>query len=552
MQQPQAELALTQTHTRAGTHESIPFRVSAAEPEIGRGIRAPCRGVLPGVPVLRALIRSAIVALVAVSSPIHAFDFDDVGRRAAVLASRSYEAPPQDLPKVLRELSYDAYRDIRFKPSRALWRGMNLPFEVQMFHRGMHYDQAVRISEIVAGVPREIRFDPELFDYGSNRFDPAQTRGAGFAGFRVHFALNTPKYKDEVLVFLGASYFRALGKDQRYGISARGLAIDTALASGEEFPHFIEFWIERPSAVAKELTIYALLDSRSVAGAYRFVLRPGIETVTLVKARLFLRNQVAKLGIAPLTTMFFSGENQRANNRDYRPEVHDSDLLLIQSGTGEWIMRPLVNPKRLLVTSFALSNPQGFGLMQYDRSFASYQDLEARYDLRPSAWIEPRGNWGNGRIELVQLPIRDETNDNVVAFWVPEALPPPRMPLDVEYVIRWQKNNETRPPLAYVTQSRRGHGYTPEPDPSIGFVIDFEGPVFKSLAPDALVESVVTVDKNGTIVENHVYRNEVTGGMRLRLRIAQLDDKKPVEIRAFLRTAEGAVTPTWSYIVPVE
>src|SRR5262249_14434218 len=157
----------------------------------------------------------------------------------------------------------------------------------------------------------------------------------------------------------GASYFRALGKEQRYGLSARGLAIDTALASGEEFPHFIEFWIERPAAAAKELTIYALLDSRSVAGAYRFVLRAGIETVTLVKARLFLRNQVAKLGIAPLTTMFFSGENQRSNGRDYRPEVHDSDVLLIQSGTGEWIMRPLVNPKRLLVTSFGLSNPQG-------------------------------------------------------------------------------------------------------------------------------------------------------------------------------------------------
>jgi glucans biosynthesis protein len=207
--------------------------MSAAHPETGRGIRTPFRDVPSGVPILQVLIRSALVALVAVSFPIHAFDFDDVGRRAAVLASRSYEAPPQDLPKALRELSYDAYRDIRFKPSRALWRGMNLPFEVQMFHRGMHYDQAVRISEIVAGVPREIRFDPELFDYGSNRFDPAQTRGAGFAGFRVHFALNTPKYKDEVLVFLRASYFRALGKDQRYGISARGLAIDTALASGD-------------------------------------------------------------------------------------------------------------------------------------------------------------------------------------------------------------------------------------------------------------------------------------------------------------------------------
>ena len=501
--------------------------------------------------VLRAIF-VAILAFVASSLPVHAFDLEDVARRAAALASRSYKAPPQDLPKALSELSYDAYRDIRFKPSRALWRGSNLPFEVQLFHRGMRYDQPVRISEIVGGAPRELRFDTELFDYGANKIDPAQIQGVGFAGFRVHFALNTPKYKDEVLSFLGASYFRGLGKEQRYGLSARGLAIDTALPSGEEFPHFVEFWIERPAASAKELTIYALLDSRSVAGAYRFVLRPGMETVTLVKARLFLRSHVAKLGIAPLTTMFFTGENQRANGRDYRPKVHDSDILLVQSGTGEWITRPLVNPKRLLVTSFALSNPQGFGLMQYDRSFASYQDLEARYDLRPSAWIEPRGNWGNGRVELVQIPTPDETNDNIAAFWVPDALPPPRVPLDVEYSIRWQKNNETRPPLAYITQSRRGHGYSREPDSSIGFVIDFEGPVFKSLASDAVVESVVTVDKNGAVLENHVYRNEVTGGMRLRLRVAQLDDKKPVEIRAFLRTAGGTLTPTWSYIVPLE
>jgi glucans biosynthesis protein len=500
---------------------------------------------------MRAFLFAAIVGVIAFPSAARAFDFDDVAKRAVSLAGRPYKAPTPPLPKELRELTYDAYRDIRFKPARALWREMNAPFEVQMFHRGMHYDQPVRISEIVGGVAREIRFDPELFDYGANQIDPAHLRGLGFAGFRVHFSLNTPKYKDEVLVFLGASYFRALGKDQRFGLSARGLAIDTALASGEEFPQFVEFWLERPAVSAKELTIYALLDSRSVTGAYRFVLRPGAETVTLVKARLFLRTQVAKLGIAPLTTMFFTGENQRPTGRDYRPEVHDSDILLVHLGTGEWLVRPLINPKRLLVTSFAASNPQGFGLMQYDRSFASYQDLEARYDLRPSAWIEPRGNWGNGRVELVQIPTPDETNDNIVAFWVPETSPPPLSPLDVEYTIRWQKNNDTRPPAAFVSQSRRGHGYTREPDPSIGFVIDFEGPAFKNLTAE-VVESVVTVDKNGQIVENHAYRNEVTGGMRLRLRVRQLDDKKPLEIRAYLRTAEGAFTPTWSYIVPPE
>jgi glucans biosynthesis protein len=250
--------------------------------------------------------------------------------------------------------------------------------------------------------------------------------------------------------------------------------------------------------------------------------------------------------------MYFFGENQpRPPARDYRPEVHDSDILLIQSGTGEWITRPLVNPKRLLVTSFTMSNPLGFGLMQRDRLFDNYQDLEARYELRPSAWIEPRGKWGDGRVELVQIPTPDETNDNIVAFWVPDDIPAPGKPLDFEYRIRWQKNADTRPPLAWIAQTRRGHGYTRQNDPSVGFVIDFEGPSLKDIAPEN-VESVVTVDGNGQIIENHAYRNEVTDGFRLRLRLKVIDDKKPVEIRAFLRAADTTLTPTWSYILPPE
>ena len=135
-----------------------------------------------------------------------------------------------------RGSSYDQYRDIRFKPAKAVWRAANLPFELQLFHPGLYYDQPVRISEVVDGKAREIRFDPEFFDYGKNKVDPQGLRGLGFAGFRVHFPLNNPKYKDEVLVFQGASYFRALGKDQRYGLSARGLAVDTGARVGRGVP----------------------------------------------------------------------------------------------------------------------------------------------------------------------------------------------------------------------------------------------------------------------------------------------------------------------------
>lgn len=492
--------------------------------------------------------------VVAVTCPLvaHAFAFDDVARRAEQLASRAYGAPAAALPKSLQSLSYDEYRDIRFKPALAQWRNAGLPFELQFFHQGLFYDQPVKISEIVEGTAREIRFSPDLFDYGRNRLDAQRFRNLGFAGFRVHSPLNSAKYKDETLVFQGASYFRALGRDQRYGISARGLAIDTGLASGEEFPRFVEYWIVRPEPTAKDLTILALLDSKRATGAYRLVLRPGAETVTVVKLRLYLRENVTKLGIAPLTSMFLFGENQRSAISDYRPEVHDSDTLLMQSGTGEWILRPLLNPKRLLVTSFAFNNPQGFGLMQHDRKFDNYQDLEARYELRPSAWIEPIGKWGAGRIELVQIPSPDETNDNIVAFWVPDALPAPRKPLDVEYRIRWQKDNEARPPLATITQTRRGHGYSREPDTSVGFVLDFEGPTLRKLPADAKVESIVDADVNGEIVENHAYRNEVTGGWRVRLRVKAVDSKKAVELRAFLRDENQTQSATWSYVLPPE
>ena len=480
-----------------------------------------------------------------------AFGFDDVALRARQLAAASYRKPDVNLPKELQELTYDQYRDIRFKPDRAWWRTAKLPFELMFFHQGLYYNYPVRLHEISQEGVRDIRFDPELFDYGANHLDPKTLRGLGYAGFRIHYSINSPKYKDEVMVFLGASYFRALGRAQRYGLSARGLAIDTALMSGEEFPSFIEFWIERPDAQARELRLYALLDSPRATGAYRFILKPGLDTALEVRVQLFLRQNVAKLGVAPLTSMYYFGENQRIGIDDFRPEVHDSDGLSIQNGTGEWIWRPLVNPKRLLVTSFAVTNPLGFGLQQRDRSFANYEDLEARYETRPSVWIEPKGRWGAGRIELVQIPSPDETNDNVVAFFTPDAPPSPQQPYDLEYRMLWQKDNDTRPTLAYVSQTRRGHGYLRKPDESISLIVDFEGPGLRKLPTDTPVQGVVSADSNLDVLEANAYRNDVTGGWRLALRIKRQDEKKPGELRAFLRNGATTLSETWSYILPI-
>jgi len=502
--------------------------------------------------VIPVRVRSwAIVALLVLPALASAFDFEDVGRRAAELAGRAYEPPKVDLPQALRDLKYDQYRDIRFRNERSLWRAQKLPFEVAFFHRGGMFKEAVRMNEIVEGQdPRPVAFNANDFDYGANAIDRARIRDIGYAGFRVHYNVNTPKYKDEVLVFLGASYFRALGKDQRYGLSARGLAIDTALSSGEEFPRFVEFWLVRPDPNARSLVIYALLDSKSVAGAYRFTLKPGTDTVVGVKARLYARRSIAKPGIAPLTSMFFFGENDHAEREDYRPEVHDSDGLSVQSGTGEWLWRPLVNPRRLQLSSFGLTNPQGFGLMQRDRAFSSYEDLESRYDLRPSAWIKPTKPFGPGRLELVLIPSPDETNDNVVAFWVPREPLQPGHPFDVEYDMLWQKNTESRPPTAWVTQSRRGPGYLEKAPETVDFHVDFEGPMLKTVTEKSRLDAVFSADANGEIVEQTLERSAVTGGARVSIKVKRVDPAQPVELRGFLRDEKQAHSETWAYILP--
>lgn len=495
-----------------------------------------------------------------------AFGFEDVAARAQKLSQRDYSAPANDLPKELKELDYDQYRDIRFKPAQSIWRKQNLPFELQLFHPGRIYNAPVKINLVTNGKASPLVFNSDFFDYGKNKLDRSKLKDLGYAGFRVHYPLNSTKYKDEVLVFQGASYFRALGKGQRYGLSARGLAIDTAVYSGEEFPSFTEFWVETPTAKSTTITIYALLDSQRVAGAYKFVMKPGETTTMEVQSRLFLRQGVAKLGLAPLTSMFVHGSNQSRFDEDYRPEVHDSDGLLVANSNGEWIWRPLINPRRLITTSFGLINPKGFGLLQRRRDFSHYEDLEARYDLRPSAWVEPKGDWGAGRVELVLLPTPDETNDNIGAFWVPNAPPAPGQALDLAYRLSWQKDDVVRPPVASVLQTRKGHGYQKTPDDTQRLIVDFEDVPAAKVEPatpkakakskpvaapaNEPVTGSVWMDDNAEMLEKQTYRNEITDGWRMSFRFRRKDNDKPIEMRAYLKRGSTQVSETWSYLYP--
>lgn len=474
------------------------------------------------------------------------FTLQQVVAKARKLASKPYQQPKNSIPDWLSKISYEQWSNIQFGAAKALWRGDNLPFHVQFFHPGAYYNHTVKINIIADGKVLPARFSPEQFDYGKNDFKDKVPPDLGYAGFRIHYALNAPDDYVPVAIFLGASYFQAIGRNQVYGLSARGLAIDTALSSGEEFPYFREFWLQRPAPDAKQMTVYALLDSPSITGAYRFVIRPGEETLINIECKLFRRQKINKLGIAPLTSMFLFGENRIRYKNDFRPEVHDSDGLLLHSSDGEWMWRPLVNPQALQINDFSMDNPRGFGLVQRDRNFDHYQDLSAHFERRPSVWIEPRGDWGKGHVELVQIPSDSEDNDNIVAFWVPGALPADLgKPLHFVYELHWFLDKPNLPPGGHVVATRRETG---KAQGSHRFVIDFNGPGLRKLSADANVQGVVNVDPSWKLLVNQVVKNPITGGWRLTA-VVQPQGDKPMEMRAYLQQANKALTETWTYTV---
>ncbi|MFL1388566.1 glucan biosynthesis protein G [Pseudomonas tritici] len=506
-------------------------------------IVSPCNAPKLSAKRLRnALVTGSALFCLFGAGQLWAFSLDDVSAKAKELAGQKYEAPRSNLPNEFREMKFADYQKIRFRNEKAEWADQNTPFKLSFYHQGMHFDTPVKINEVTADSVQEIKYDPTRFDFGDVKFDPKATEQLGYAGFRVLFPINKADKQDEIMTMLGASYFRVVGKGQAYGLSARGMAIDTALPSGEEFPRFTEFWIERPKPGEKQLVIFALLDSPRATGAYRLILRPGTDTIVDVKSQMFLRDKVSKLGVAPLTSMYLFGANQPSKVLNYRRELHDSSGLSIHAGNGEWIWRPLNNPKHLSVSNFTVENPRGFGLLQRGRDFSHYEDLDDNYDKRPSAWIEPEGDWGKGTVNLVEIPTADETNDNIVAFWSPAELPEVGKPLDVSYRLHWTMDEKALHPTdsAWVKQTLRSTGDVKQsnlirqPDGSVAYLVDFEGPSLKALPSDAAVRSQVSVSDNAELVENSVRYNEHTKGWRLTLRMKIKDAGKPTEMRAAL------------------
>jgi glucans biosynthesis protein len=498
--------------------------------------------VIAGLAVLPAPGRTAPSPA---ATPQSGFGFEDVAAKARKLAAEPFKTPPQ-VPEWLAKINYDQWRDIRFRTDQTLWREPAGPFQVQFFHPGLFYDRTVAINVVAGKKAKPLTFSPSQFDYGRNDFASRVPQSLGYAGLRLHAPFKTPKYYDEVIVFLGATYFRAVGRDQVFGLSARGIAIDTALSSGEEFPYFREFWLVEPSTKDKETVLYALLDSASLTGAYRFTITPGESTTVETQGRLFLRRQPQKIGFAPLTSMFFHGENTTRAIDDFRPEVHDSDGLLIANGTGEWLWRPLDNPEKLEISAFRTPALRGFGLIQRDRDFKSYEDLETRSDIRPSTWVTPYGDWGTGHVELIEIPTKSDANDNIVAYWVPDQQPKVGTPYDFGYTLAWYGDDAKWPPHGRVTATRRdGEGDAPR-----RFVIDFGGKALDAVPGDQILRGDVTIasgEDAAEIIDQHVVKNPVTGGWRLTFQLRPKTGS-PIDLRAYLDKGSETLTETWSYL----
>ena len=478
------------------------------------------------------------------------FTFAKVQELARQRAAREFRAPPTNLPAALANLTYDQYRDIRFRPTSALWRDKSL-FEVQFFHRGYRVRQRVNIYEVTSAGAGLVEYSPRLFTFGRLKTPKASTE-VGFAGFRVHFPLQTPNYKDELLVFLGASYFRVLGRNQHYGISARGLAIDTGSQSGEEFPTFTDFWLVRPQPSDRSLTVYALLDSKSVAGAYQFEIRPGEITQVEVHCDLFPRRAIAKLGVAALTSMFLFGEDGTGRRfDDFRPQVHDSDGFMAETGHGQWLWRPLANPRELRVNRFMDENPQAFGLIQRDRNFAHYQDVESQYQARPSYWVQPLGNWGKGGVELVEIPSDEEIHDNMVAYWVPDGPVNGGKPLSFAYLLSAFAENPSWPPGGRVVAIRSGNPAVGDNRGHFGpgarrLLFEFAGGELDGLDGSQPVKAELTAE-NGQIDALTVQRVPQSRVWRVALVVTPRAKKPVVDLRGYLTLYGEVLTETMVY-----
>jgi glucans biosynthesis protein len=480
------------------------------------------------------------------------FSFDALRARVRDLAARPYAAPAPAQPDVLFRIDYDQHGRLRYRTDLALFEDGPGRFPVTFFHLGRFFQKPVRMHVVEGGSAREIQYDARYFEMPPDSPAHELTAGTGFAGFRFQEARDgrLDWRRNDWVAFLGASYFRAIGELAQYGLSARGLAVNTVVQDRpEEFPDFTHIWFETPAPGSDTVTVYALLDGQSAVGAYRFAMRRGAAVIMDIDAHLILRRDVARLGLAPMTSMFWYSETAKPTMVDWRPEVHDSDGLAMWTGAGEHIWRPLNNPRGLQVSAFSDQSPRGFGLLQRDRNFDHYLD-GVYYDRRPSLWVEPKGDWGRGSVQLIENPTDDEIHDNINAMWVPAEPALAGKTFDLSYRLHWAADQPYPTSLARCVATRLGNGGQAGTDRPRGlrkFMVEFLGGPLSDLPPGALPEPVLTASRGGfSYIRTEAVPNDVPGHWRAQFDLTTTGTE-PVELRCFLRHRGQVLSETWLY-----
>lgn len=496
--------------------------------------------------VLGCFMASALALQAQELAPEQVSDFSSLEKLAAQLAAKPYEAPSQQLDPFFEGLKYDGHRQIRFRRDKALFSEIGDVYRAEFFHPGWMFKKPVQFYSLQKSSSARVPFDPKLFDYGELSLPEKITPPSGYAGFRLlapDAFLNKPF---EFLVFMGASYYRAVTTELGYGISARGVAVNTIGGKPEEFPDFTHFWFQPPKPGEKFFKILALLNGPSITGAYQFDVMPGKTTETLVKATLHLRQPVEMLGIAPFSSMFWYGENSHPKPYDFRPEVHDSDGLQIEIEGGPSIWRPLDISRDLRLSIFETDRLKGFGLAERDRDFNNFQDLEAVYHRRPAVWVEPKSGFGKGSVVLVELSTGEETWDNIVAMWKPAVLPStPAEPLKVEYRLAWLEEH-LPDSLAKVISTRRG--FVMDSDDHL-YVLDFtRGSIPEGKTAEWVPDIEVTIGNGeAKVLDQRVMRSSETGGWRAFFKLDVPEKTKIIEMSCDLLDGKKPMSERWMY-----
>jgi periplasmic glucans biosynthesis protein len=481
-------------------------------------------------------------ATVLARAPAHAFPAAaDLEAEARALAARPYAPRDATLPEPFAGLDYDVYRAIRPRPGGGAEIDLGEGILAQVLPRGALHRRPVEIVAPGGSTP----FSFSMHDYafpGGAVFEPPPDptfTGSGYSGLRVFGPLERAGAANEIAVFQGASYFRGLARGTVHGLSARALALGTGGPGPEEFPAFTRLVLE--PATDGTIPLGALVDSPRASAAFFARIRPGAPTVMDCRLVLFPRESLPDAGIAPLTSMFFFGPMGPGFADDFRPAVHDSDVLWIRNGAGETLWRPLANPSRVQVSAFLDDGPRAFGLLQTPRAFAAFEDAEGAYHRRPQAWVEPLGDWGPGAVQLVEIPTRNEYADNIVAFWRPARPLKPGRAHRFAYRLTWSAEP---PPSAFpLSPTRSASGIEPLARRGRLFVIDFAG---ARLPDPAILALEVTVAGGGMIADRALYPLPEAGRLRTSFVFTPAPGAEAAELRATLRDAGGApVAPVW-------